>query len=135
MVPLTVQTKGEHSYGWQQWKDAQEARGSVTPDAFDQAVAATDRTYCQTVVDDIAASAEELAELGKVLGAAMGEGAPGLAQVRKALLEIQELAQQILKRKGPAPVSAQERPPPPTESAAAPARRVAYCRCRTPADA
>ncbi len=117
-VPLTKAGE-EQNYGWQQWKDARDARGDVTAEAFDQAVAATPREYCQTVVDDIAQSAAELNQLGNVLSTHMGEAAPGLAQVRKALLECQELAQQILQRKGPAPVSAQEVAAPPAESGAA----------------
>ena len=103
-VPLTQAGEGQ-KFGWQQWKDSQEKLGAVTGEAFDQAVSATPREYYQTALDDIAASADELTELTKVLSAKMGEAAPGLSQIRKALLECQELAQQILKRKGPAPVA------------------------------
>src|SRR5713101_5402456 len=53
IVPLTKAGE-EQNYGWQQWKDAQDARGPVTAEAFDKAVAATPREYCQTIVDDIA---------------------------------------------------------------------------------
>jgi type VI secretion system protein ImpA len=95
-------------YGWQHWKDAQDAKGPVTSEAFDQAVAATPREYCQTVVEDIAECVPELAELTKLLNGKLGEAAPGLSQVRRALFECQDLAQYILKRKGPAPVAAQE---------------------------
>jgi type VI secretion system protein ImpA len=121
-VPLT-RVGNELPYasqlGWQQWKDAQEAKGPVTPEAFDQAVAATPREYCQTVVDDIAACADELMALTKALSARMGETGPGLVQVRKAVLECQELANHILKRKGPAPVQASAVAAAPAESAAA----------------
>jgi type VI secretion system protein ImpA len=126
-VPLT-QASEEQKYGWQQWKDSQDARGPVTVDAFDQAVAATPREICQTTVEDIAQSADELTELTKVLSKKMGEAAPGLSQMRTALLQCQELAQQILQRKGPAPVPEQEAAPLQTEPApgqppAAPAAR------------
>ncbi len=94
-------------FGWQTWKDAQEARGEVTAADFEQAVAETPREYCQASVDDIAECIKELMVLLDVLSAKMGDAAPGLAQVRKALLDCQELAQYILKRKGPAPVAAQ----------------------------
>src|SRR5437764_812965 len=47
-VPLTKDGE-EHNYGWQQWRDAMDARGPVTAALFDQAVAATPREYCQTV--------------------------------------------------------------------------------------
>jgi type VI secretion system protein ImpA len=70
-------------------------------------------------VEDIAESASELNELTTALSAKMGELAPGLAQVRKALLECQELAQHILQRKGPAPAPAQEASAKPGEPAAA----------------
>jgi type VI secretion system protein ImpA len=117
-APLT-KTGDEQDYGWQHWKDAQEARGAVTGEAFDKAVAATPREYCQTVVDDIGESAIELKLLGEVLSKHMGEAAPGLTQVRKAVLECQELAQQILQRKGPPPVSAPEVAAPPGDSGTA----------------
>jgi type VI secretion system protein ImpA len=102
VVPLT---KGgeEQNYGWQQWKDAQESRGPVTADAFDRAVAATPREHCQSVVDDIGESVGELNDLSTALSTKMGELAPGLVLVRKAVVECQELAQHILQRKGPPP--------------------------------
>src|SRR5262249_33979819 len=106
-VPLT-KVGEDQWYGWQHWKDAQDARGPVTKDAFDKAVGATPREYCQTAVEDIAESAEELNQRGNVLTARMGNSAPGLAALRKALLDCQELATHILQRKGPAPVPAQE---------------------------
>jgi type VI secretion system protein ImpA len=121
-VPLTrVGNEAPYGaqYGWQTWKDAQESKGPVTAEAFDQAAAATPREYCQTVVDDIAASADELTELAKVLSGKMGEAAPGLVQARKALLECHELANYLLKRKGPAPVSARPASAAPVDSAAA----------------
>jgi type VI secretion system protein ImpA len=112
MAPLTA-TPDEQKYGWQQWKDAQEAKGPVTAASFDEAVAATSREYCQAVVDDTAESAEELTQLANVLITHMGEGAPGLAQIRRALLDCQELAQQILQRKGPPPDAVAETAEPP----------------------
>ncbi len=117
-APLT-QVGEEQKYGWQQWKDAQGALGPVSADAFDRAVGETPREYCQTVADDIAESVTELAELAKTLTAKMGETAPSMAQVRKALLDCQELSQQILKRKGPAPAAAPAAPAA-AEAAAAP---------------
>src|SRR5262249_9993716 len=52
-VPLTRAGDGQ-GFGWQHWRDAQDARGAVTTQAFDQAVAATPREYCQAVVEDLA---------------------------------------------------------------------------------
>ena len=104
-VPLTrVGKEPDYSaqFGWQHWKDAQDAKGPVTAEVFEQAVAATPREYCQTVADDLAECVEELKGLSKILEAKMGEAAPGLSQMRKAVLECQELAKYILQRKGPA---------------------------------
>jgi type VI secretion system protein ImpA len=117
-APLT-KTEEEKNYGWQQWKDAQDGKGSVSAETFDKAVAATPREYCQTIVDDLTESAKELDLLGAILSKEMGEAAPGLAQVRRALLECQELAQQILQRKGPPPVSAPQGDAEPAESGTA----------------
>ena len=103
MVALT-KTKDELKYGWQQWKDSQESRGPVSPEAFELAVAATPREFYQTAVDDLIESTGELSELAKILSEKMGEAAPSLSQVRKALLECQELAQHFLHKKGPAPL-------------------------------
>ena len=97
----------EPGYGWQHWKDVQDSRGSVTAEAFEKAVIATPREYCQAVVEDIAESAGELNELATVLSEKMGELAPGLAMMRKAIVECQELAKHILQRKGPAPTPGQ----------------------------
>lgn len=106
----------KNRYGWQHWKDIQESKGAVTAADFDQAVTATSREYCQAAFNDIGESIQELTELVDVLGSKMGEAAPGLTQVRKALLDCQELAQHILKRKGPAPVSTQDTSSPAPET-------------------
>jgi type VI secretion system protein ImpA len=116
-VPLT-KTPEEQNYGYQQWKDSREARGPVTGEAFDKAVTATPRDYCQMVSDDIAESVAELNQLAAVLNTRMGEAAPGLTQVRKAVTECQELAQEILKRKGPPPAPVVESAEPPAADAA-----------------
>jgi type VI secretion system protein ImpA len=117
-VPLTRVGKDPEfsaEYGWQQWRDAQDAKGSVTTEAFEQAVAATPREYCQAAADDLAECAEELNGLSKIMDARMGEVAPGMTQVRRALIDCQDLAKYILHRKGPAAAAA-----PPSGSAAAP---------------
>jgi type VI secretion system protein ImpA len=100
MAPLT-KVGDESKFGWQHWKDAQDSRGSVSADAFDAAVAATPREFCQGVVDDIAECVDELTKLTGALSTRMGEAAPALSLVGRAVLECQTLAQQILKRKGP----------------------------------
>ncbi len=128
ILPLT--NAGEERFGWQHWNDIQNARGSVTAEAFDKAVADTPRESCQNTVEEIADSVKELTNLKSALRTAwreaslklldaqqqsevtadqkteMEDAAPGLGQVSKALQECQELAEQILKRKGPPPVAA-----------------------------
>ena len=113
-VPLTRVGKEPDSspqYGWQHWRDAQDAKGSVTAEAFEQAVVGTPREYCQAAFEDIGESLQDLEGLGTFLTSKMGETAPGLAQMRRALVECQELAKNILHRKGPAPVAVREVPP------------------------
>jgi type VI secretion system protein ImpA len=127
MLPLTNakdknNSKVEPNFGCQAWRNAEDPhyRGAViAKPMLEQAVAATRREDCQTIVDVIAESANELTELTKVLKTKMGEAAPGLGQVRKALDECQDLAQHILKRKGPAPVPVQELAAQPDESGVA----------------
>lgn len=126
-VPLTNAKdkhngKVETNHGCQAWRNAKDSeyRGPVTAQVLEQAVAATSREDCQTIADELAASATELTELTKSLKSKMGDAAPGLGQVREALLECQELAQQILKRKGPAPIAVPEAATAPAEAGAQP---------------
>jgi type VI secretion system protein ImpA len=114
-VPLT-QASEEQRYGWQHWKDAQDAKGTVTAEAFDQAISATARDYCQFSVDDLGACITELDQLTESLSSRMGTVAPGMSLVRKALLECQQLAQMILQRKGPAPSAVEEGAEPASEA-------------------
>ena len=99
-VPLTNGAEGQQ-YGFQQWKDAQESRGQVTQEMFErrllphaQLLPDSRRRHCPECRRTYRADA--------VLTQKMGEAAPGLSQVRQSLADCQELAQFILKRKGPA---------------------------------
>ena len=105
-VPLVSVEAG--GYGWQQWRESQETNSKISRDALDKAIAATPREFCQVAADDLAQSEEELTRLVETLNEKMGEAAPGLVTVKKALADCQALAGQILERKGPAPVSAPE---------------------------
>ncbi len=148
IVPLTA--AGEERFGWQHWNDIQNARGAVTAEAFDKAVADTPRETCQNIAEEIADSVKELTNLKTALRTAWREAslklldaqqqgevteerktewedaAPSLGQVSKALQECQELAAQILKRKGPPPVAAaaEVAAPPATNGAAQSAEAV-----------
>jgi type VI secretion system protein ImpA len=107
-------------YSWQDRENAQKVPpiGPVSVEAFDQAVAATDRNYFQTVVEDIAESIAELTELSKTLDAKFGEATPGLNQVKEAVLDCQRLAEHLLPRTRLAPGAAPKGAGTPAEPAA-----------------
>lgn len=90
------------SYGWLDWKQMQDGRGSVSRDDFDKAVAAASREHCETVADDADECATELAALTEALHARLGEEAPGLSALRQAVDDCRGLARMLVQRKAPA---------------------------------
>jgi type VI secretion system protein ImpA len=130
-IPMTRTGDGA-DYGWQSWRDAQEVRAgktqnmaqppsAVTPEMFEKAVAATPREFYQLTSEDLGASVEELTALTKLLNEKMGKAAaPGLVQVNRAASDCLELAQMILKRKGPAPAPVAAFAPVPVQDGASP---------------
>jgi type VI secretion system protein ImpA len=76
--------------------------------AFERALQATPRPACQDTADDLDAALAELTALARELTAKMGDGAPGLSQLRQALTDCRTLAGMVLSRKGPAPAAAAE---------------------------
>jgi type VI secretion system protein ImpA len=110
-----LQVDGQ-TYSWLNWREMLDGKkGAVKPEVFDGAIDKAPRPQCQDIVDDLAASQEELKQLATVLTEKLGEFAPAMGEVRRAIDDCQTLAQQILKKKGPPPVEA----PPPDEAAAA----------------
>jgi type VI secretion system protein ImpA len=101
MAPI-IELEGT-KYSWLDWKQLQEGKGPLTAGTFDRAVTAASREDCQTLVDDLTGAQQELQELTKVLTEKLGEVAPGMVELRKALEESLTLAQQMLKKKGPPP--------------------------------
>jgi type VI secretion system protein ImpA len=101
LVPLVL--LDEQKIGWLQWKQLQEGKGDLTADDFEKAVAQTPREHCQSVVDDLAEVRAEMSQLLDVLNGLLGEHAPALSEVARALGDSDTLAKQILQRKGPAP--------------------------------
>jgi type VI secretion system protein ImpA len=99
MLPMVRSADGE--FAWHQWKEAQSGKGKVTPAVIEQAVEATPREHCQTMVEDLTESWQELDALTQDLNAKLGQYAPSFSGLRQALGECRALAQQILQRKGP----------------------------------
>jgi type VI secretion system protein ImpA len=117
-IPLI--TDDEATFSWLDWRKAQEAADEEWRQKFDAAVAVVPRKHCQDNVDDVVKAAEELEALKKVLDARLGDNAPGLLEVRRAIADCRTLAQQLLQRKGPGEVAVAETPVA-EEEAAAPA--------------
>ena len=86
----------------------QDGKGKVEQADFDKAVALTTREACASIVEDLQGSLKELDALGQLLDAKMGDHSPSLAEIRRALTDVQDWMQGMLARKGPAPVDAEE---------------------------
>jgi type VI secretion system protein ImpA len=100
LTPL-VFLNGE-GYGWQHWKQMQENRGDIKTEDFERAVLSMSREQCQNIADDLDAASAELTQLTDALNSRLGEFAPSLLQMERAVSECAGLARQILERKGPA---------------------------------
>jgi type VI secretion system protein ImpA len=117
MIPLVADDSG--AYGWLQWRQGQDGKGSVTRAVLDQAIQVTPRERIQDVVDDLARASQDLVACRQVLAEKIGQAAPGLTNLQQAVAECQTLAVQMLQRKGPAPGAAS--PGPAADGAASPA--------------
>jgi type VI secretion system protein ImpA len=119
MVPLVFNEAGE-GYGWQHWRQAQETNRKPSPNAeqFEKAILITPWLQCQQQADELHQCREELAHLVQVLEAQLGNSAPGLTGLSRAVTECELLVQQILQRKGGP--SAEELAAAPPEAAAGP---------------
>jgi type VI secretion system protein ImpA len=93
---------------WLDWNLSQSNRASVPAEEVERLVAAAPREHCRRVADELE---EALGELQLLLGVAderLGPAAPSFGQLRQAALECRTLAQQVLARKGSAPVTDEE---------------------------
>jgi type VI secretion system protein ImpA len=111
--PTTVRAapmiQGEQGgYGWLTWRQSMDGKGDVPREEFEKAVTAATREHCQALADDIEAIRQEVQRLVELLNAKMGAVSPGLTGFRPALEDCRTLVLQILERKGPPPVSAEE---------------------------
>ncbi len=98
-VPLLL---GDEAYSWHDWRELQDGRGKVSREAIDRAAATMPREKCQAVVEDLDECFAELEALGGSLQERLGEDAPGLTGLRRAVEDCRGLAKQLLQRKGPA---------------------------------
>jgi type VI secretion system protein ImpA len=111
--PTTVRSapvvQGElGGYGWLAWRQSMDGKGPVPREEFEKAVAAASRESCQALADDLEATRQEVQLLLEQLNAKMGAVSPGLTGFRPAVEDCRTLVLQILERKGPAPVVAEE---------------------------
>ena len=113
----------DESFGWLEWKQTQRGDEDGKPllSEFERAVARMPREVCQAEVDDLRLALSELDQLTIGLNERMGNAAPGMVGIRQAINDTLGLAEQILSKKGPAPLVAapvEEVAPAPDESAA-----------------
>jgi type VI secretion system protein ImpA len=107
------------------------SEGKLTPEAFDEAFAATSATWYQTLVADLDDAIGALQALEAVVDERFGAGAPSLIPLRDALAQVRQVAGQLLDRKRatepeasreasvPEPAMSPETAPKPSASAAA----------------
>lgn len=102
LLPLLTSDKG--TFSWMTWRQSGDGRNPTAWEAFESAIQIAPLEQCQQLADDVDESAKELEQLERNLAAKMGEAAPGLGELRRALEDCRLLTRQILQRKGPAPV-------------------------------
>jgi type VI secretion system protein ImpA len=102
-IPLLPGTDGPLT--WFDWRKTLEPKQEGLREQFDKAVAAAPREFCQNLVEDLERGVAELMALVGVLNARLGQAAPGMTKIHAALTDCLKLAQQVLQRKGPAPVA------------------------------
>ncbi len=100
---VPVVSTSERGIGLFDWEQAREGRGTVTPEMFDKAVQQAPYERCHNLLADLDESQRNLQRLTEALNDKLGSAAPGLLDLRTALQQCQQLAQQILQRKGPPP--------------------------------
>lgn len=93
----------ERKFSRQDWRDVMDGKGSITREAIEAGTNAMSREDAQIVVDDINEAMAEVDKIVEVTTEKMADLAPGLSEVRSALRDCLQLAEQILQKKGPAP--------------------------------
>jgi len=95
---------------WHNWRQLQEGKGPLKSDVFEEAVANATFEHCKNLVDDLTASQQELGQLTKFLDDKLGEVAPGMIEMGRALNDCLTLGQQLLKKKAPVGGDEEEAP-------------------------
>jgi type VI secretion system protein ImpA len=105
MTALVSDDDNEYSvHVWRLMQKGDDASGPLKA-GFEKAVLAAPREYCQNLVDDLEQGLKELDGLVYELNQRMGNAAPGMVGIRQTMGESLVLAQQILSKKGPAPMN------------------------------
>ncbi len=102
LIPEDKSGRGDKSkkFNWMEWRQAQSAKGAVTKDDFDKAIAATPREQFQNLQEEVNECVNELTQLLQVLNGKMGSAAPGLIDLRAAVEDCRKLVGQIIAQKG-----------------------------------
>ena len=111
-IPTEAQA-GEDESRQRTRQEAQEA-GRVLPETFTTAFTATPKAWFKSLVGDLRASREALAQLNATCDERFGENAPGFVRLREAIEEVARTADHLLAQK-----LAADPDPPGTEPAAA----------------
>jgi type VI secretion system protein ImpA len=93
----------ERKFSWRDWRDVMDGRGNLSRDTIESGTSSLTREEAQDVVDDIKEAMAEIDKIVEVTTEKMSDVAPGLSEVRSALRDCLQLAEQILQKKGPAP--------------------------------
>lgn len=93
----------DRKFSWKDWRDVMDGKGDLSKETIESATGTMSREEIQDVVDDISEAMAEIDKIVETTTEKMSDLAPGLSEVRSALRDCQQLASQILQKKGPAP--------------------------------
>ncbi|MFO0824606.1 MAG: type VI secretion system protein TssA [Gemmataceae bacterium] len=107
---------GETPLGWLAWKRGQEGKDKAAAEAFEKAVLAATPESVSNTVTVLGECREALNALTAKLNERLGDLAPGMTQLGRALDDCRSLADLIAARKGPSPGASQPDSAAPTEA-------------------
>jgi type VI secretion system protein ImpA len=93
----------DRKYSWKDWRDVMDSKGALSREQIEAGTNNLSREDVQTVVDDINESLAEIDKIVEVTTEKMADLAPGMSEVRTALRDCLQLADQVLQKKGPPP--------------------------------
>jgi type VI secretion system protein ImpA len=116
MIPIT-QSRGDEAYTFLHWEESRAvdnlgrqnqeamaaalAEGKITGEQFDKAVAATSRTFYETLFEELSQSREAYAQLDQTLDEKFGRDAPSLLSLKRTIEDCWELTESLVKKKRP----------------------------------